>query len=133
MEHPFLTEQLRTTTSESSLKYSSFDFSRFNKLEEVLCNTLYYSFISNLFHRIENIDSARGVLVELIEFPNALSLNFFFQVNFLIQKKMRRIYLNIIHYFIDLKKCPHVKLVLTIKWCFECIFYGCIVLDASLI
>ena len=87
MEHPFLREQFRTTASESSLKYSSFDISRLNKLEEVLFDSLHYLFITNLFHGIENIDSARGVLVELIQYPNALLLNFFFQMNFLIQKK----------------------------------------------
>ena len=78
VEHLFLTEQLRTTASESSLKYSSFEFSRFSKLEEVAYNSLYDSFISKWFHGIGNIDSVRRVLVELFQYPNVFSLNFFF-------------------------------------------------------
>ena len=50
--------------------------SPFNKLKEVLCNSLCYSFISNLTHGKANSGSAKEVLVELIQYPNALLLNF---------------------------------------------------------
>ena len=43
--------------------------------------------ISNLFHGIANSDSAKKVLVELIQYPNTLALNFIFLMNILIQRK----------------------------------------------
>ena len=43
--------------------------------------------ISNLFHGIANSDSAKKVLVELIQYPSALALNFTFLMNTLIQRK----------------------------------------------
>ena len=101
-------------------KYSSLEFSRksyFNKLEEVFCNSVRYSCISNLFHGIANTDSAKDVLGRIDSVFQCFNTELHLPSEHPHTEKTRRIYSSIIHCFIVLKfvfwndfpkKSPHI-------------------------